>query len=331
MSVKARRAAPSDLPMMVELLLADAERRRSHDPALWPIADDAREKIAEAVTFALTAEKQPFRQNWFVADSGDGLVGILHSMLLPVPPIYAGMSGAPGLLLPESFVTRDAPAGTLEALLEIAEADLRAAGAKLLLASFVCGDEWRQAYQNRGYDPLTLYLSRSGLERSPMVADVRPASEADIGGIVARSAEHRAILDELDSFWSPHAEADARFESWMRKSLTFEDRDILVSASPDVLEGYVIAQPASRLNFPPAHDISATGVIDDFFHRQFADPDVITGGASGAAALFQAAETSFAVRGIETAFVVCPAAWASKRAVLANAGYETAMIWMIKR
>jgi len=161
--------------------------------------------------------------------------------------------------------------------------------------------------------------------------DVRAASEEDIEGIVARSAEHRSILNELDEFWTPHPEANPRFENWMKKSLSFNDRDMLVTGPPDALEGYAIAQPASRLHFPPAHDISATGVIDDFFHRQYADPAHVHGGGAATQALLRAAEASFAGRGITTAFVVCPAGWTSKIAVLKDAGYKTAMAWMIKR
>ncbi|MGL4237924.1 hypothetical protein [Tabrizicola sp.] len=323
-------AALPDVPAMVDLLMQDAERRQAHDPALWPLLDDAREKIVEAVTFALTAEKQPFRQSWLVAESDGGLVGLVHTVRVPVPPIYAGERGDPGLLMPEAFVAEDAPDGTLEALVDAGEADLRASGARLLLASFVCGDEWRGAFRARGYEPVTLYLSKSGLDGGSHFAGVRTATDEDIGGIVARSAEHRAILRELDMFWTIHPEADARFGSWMRKSLTLTDRDMLVSAPREDLDGYVIAQPASRLHFPPAHDICATGVIDDFFHRQFADPARMEE-SDAAAALLQAAEASFAPRGIRTAFLVCPAAWASKVAVLENAGYRTAMVWMIKR
>lgn len=178
---------------------------------------------------------------------------------------------------------------------------------------------------------MTLYLSKSGLEDTVESSDVRRASEDDVEGIVIRSAEHRAILSELDEFWTTHAEANARFGSWMRKSLTLQDRDMLVAGSAGTLDGYVIAQPASRLHFPPAHDISATGVIDDFFHREYANPTQRQEGAAAASALLQAAEASFAARGVTTAFVVCPAAWISKIAVLEEAGYRTAMVWMVKR
>ncbi len=326
-----RTATFPDVPSMVELLIQDARRREAHNAALWRLAVNAREKIEEAVTFALTAGKQPSRQNWLVAEADGKLVGIVHSLLLPVPPIYAGKWGEPGLLMPETFVAQDAPPGTSEALIETAEADLGAAGAKLFLASFVCGQNEHAAFRGRGYEPLTLYLSKSDFETVSEPADVRAASEEDIEEIVALSAEHRAILHELDVFWTPHPEANPRFESWMKKSLSFKDREMLVAGPPEALEGYVIAQPASRLHFPPSHDISATGAIDDFFHRQYADPALVHGGGKAAQALLQVAEASFAGRGITTAFVVCPAAWTSKITLLENAGYKTAMIWMIKR
>lgn len=331
MTAGIRAATLHDLPSMTELLMQDAERRRAHDPALWALAKDARRKVADAVTFALTAENQPFRQKWLVAEAGGRPVGVIHSMRLPVPPIYAGKWGDPGLLMPETFVTHDAPAGTPEALIDAAEADLRASGATLLLSSFVCGDAWNASFRGRGYEPLTLYMSKSGLERASQPAGVRAATERDIDGIVARSAENRAVLGELDAFWTPHPEADARFGSWMKKSLALADRDMLVSGPRDAVEGYVVAQPASRLHFPPAHDISAIGAIDDFFHRQYADPTRWPEGGGSARALLQAAEASFVARGITTAFVVCPAAWASKIALLEEAGYGTAMVWMIKR
>lgn len=331
MTAGIRAATLHDLPSLADLLMQDAERRRAHDPALWAPADDARRKVADAVTFALTAEKQPFRQRWLVAEADGKLVGIIHTVRLPVPPIYAGKWGDPGLLMPETFVARDAPAGTPEALVDAAEADLRASGASLLLSSFVCGDAWSAAFRGRGYEPLTLYLSKSGLKSASQPAGVRTATDRDIGGIVARSAENRSVLRELDVFWTPHPEADARFGSWMKKSLMLPDRDMLVSGPRDALDGYVVAQPASRLHFPPAHDISAIGAVDDFFHRQYADPTRLLDGGASARALLQAAEAAFVARGIMTAFVVCPAAWTSKVALLDDAGYKTAMVWMIKR
>jgi hypothetical protein len=100
---------------------------------------------------------------------------------------------------------------------------------------------------------------------------------------------------------------------------------------PETLKGYVIAQPASRLHFPPAHIITGTGVIDDFYHSDFADPDTLANEGGGAMALLRAAEEAFAGRGTGAAFVVCPAGWRSKIELLEAAGYGTAMVWSIKR
>lgn len=326
-----RAATISDLPRMVDLLLEDAKQRHAFDPTLWAIADNASDKVEAAVKFALEADKQPFRQKWLVAEGDDGLVGLTHSMMLPVPPIYAGKWGDPGLLLPDCFVAEDAPSGTVEALVEAAEADLRHAGAELLLASFVSGDDWRSCFAGRGYEPLTLYLAKVGFEDTAASGDVGPASEDDLPGIVARSAENRTILAELDEFWTPHAEAYGRFWNWMKRCLTLKDRDMLVVGSPDNLDGYVIAQPASRLHFPPAHDITATGMIDDYYHPEYSNPSRTQNGGTAATALLYAAEAALAGRGAKATMIVCPAAWHSKISVLENAGYQTAMVWMMKR
>lgn len=332
MTAEIRTAAPADLPSMIDLLVQDAGRRQAHDPGLWRIAGDARQKVADAVAFAIAAENQPFRQQWLVAEQGGKLVGLAHTLRLPVPPIYAGEWGDPGLLQPETFVTDDASEGTLGALIDAAEDDLRASGASLLLASVICGDELISALRQKGYEPLTLYLSKSALAPAPAPArhSVRLAKESDIDGIVTRSAENRSVLHDLNPFWKPHPDADARFGNWMKKSLALTDRDMLLSGPEGTVTGYAVAQPASRLHFPPAQDISATGFIDDYFHRQFADP-FGTAEDGEAMALLLSAESALAARGIGTTLVVCPAAWASKIALLESMGYKTAMVWMIRR
>lgn len=106
---------------------------------------------------------------------------------------------------------------------------------------------------------------------------------------------------------------------------------MLVMGPSKDLTGYVIAQPASRLHFPPAHDITGTGVIDDYYHPELADPAVLIENGEGATVLLRAAEAAFADRGMGAAFVVCPAEWRSKTEMLEAAGYEIAMVWSIKR
>ncbi len=331
MSTTIRPATTEDIPAMVELLLADARERRAEDALLWDMADDAASQVEKAVTFALTAEAQPFRQFWQVAADRGQIVGVVHSMLLPVPPIYAGADGKPGLILPDSFAVADAPEGAVEALVEAAQAVLREAGARIFLSSFVTGPDWRAAFVAEGYEPLTLYFSRSDLGDAGRPSDVRPARETDVPGIVARSAENRSVLFGIDPFWAIHPEADARFDAWMRRSLTLPDRDMLVMGAAENLEGYVIAQPASRLHFPPAHDITGTGVIDDFYHPDLAEPNALANEGAGSMALLRAAEAALAERGTGVTFVVCPAAWRSKIELLEAGGYETAMVWSIKR
>lgn len=331
MSLAVRNATPSDIPRLIELLLLDAEERRDVDPILWKMAEDAPAEIAKALTFALTSEQQPFRQIWQVFEHLGTITGVIHSMLLPVPPIYAGKQGEPGLILPDSAVVPGAPDGTVNALTTAAERALTNAGAKILLSTHVTGKPWREVFRDRGYDPLTLYLSRTDLGGSRRPSTIRRADGADVPGIVTRAAENKRILFKIDGFWERHPEADIRFAAWMNRSLTLKDRDMLVMGPSDDLTGYVIAQPASRLHFPPAHDITGTGVIDDYYHPDLADSAVLAEDGEGATVLLRAAEAAFAGRGVDAAFVVCPAEWRSKREMLEAAGYKTAMVWSIRR
>ncbi len=333
MSDLVRVARPTDIPTMVELLKRDADRRHACNPSLWPLARDAPARIAEALAAALGEAPQPSRQTWLVAESAGRPVGLAHVLHVPVPPIYLGADGPPGLVMPEIALAPDAPGTTLQALADAAERALREEGARILLASQVgdppCAPQWSAAFEARGYAPLTVYLSRSGLASEPP-AGPRPAGAADLPGIVARSAEHREILETLHPFWRRHPEADPRFEAWMRRSLALADRDMRVGGAAGALDGYLVAQPASRLHFPPAHDISGIGVIDDFHHRELADPETPADGGGGALALLRAGEAAFAARGVDTAVVVCPAAWRSKLSLLREAGYRTAMVWSIR-
>ena len=59
-----RPATPDDIPRLVELLMLDAGERHAQDAILWKLADDASAQIEKALTFALTAEQQPFQQIW---------------------------------------------------------------------------------------------------------------------------------------------------------------------------------------------------------------------------------------------------------------------------
>lgn len=325
-----RPAKPADLPRMTELLQAEARRREAADPAFWSLPGDARERVEGALRADLEAAGAPERRIWLLAEAVGRPVGLAQAMLLPVPPIYAAALGPPGLLLDDCFVTEAAPPGTAEALLAAAESALRAAGAESLLASCPVTSPWRAVCAGQGYAPITLYLRKAGFEDRPLAAGVRPATPDDVPGIVAASAGRRQILVDLHRFWTPHPEADTRFDAWMRHSLTLTDREMFVSGPPGDLRGYVIAQPLAPLLLPAAHELEATGVLDDFHDLDFADPAQAAPDAASASALLSAAEAVFARRGFKSALVVCPAAWHSKAAVLEARGYRPAKLWMLK-
>jgi hypothetical protein len=316
---------------MADLLMLDAEQRQTLDATLWALKEDARDSVLAAVKGSMAAENPPFRQQWLVAEAEGAIVGLTHSILLPVPPIYAGLDGAPGLIMEDCFVAEAAPEGTAQALLAAAEDDLRGAGARVLLTSSVPGGDWCAVCQDQGYAPLTLYLSKNGLADGEMRTGVRKATEDDVPAIVKRSSEHRQILRDLDVFWEPHPEADTRFGNWMKRSLTLMDRDMFVAGENVAVDGYAISQPATPLHFPPAHEISATGVIDDFHHVALQYPTMIGDDEGLAMALFEDATAALRARGNAACLVVCPAAWSSKIALLEKAGFETALIWLIKR
>jgi len=326
-----RPAELADLDQVADLLLADAEERHTVDPGLWKLDRAAREKTISTIQMAMQAEKPPFRQQWLIAEAGGRLAGVTHSILLPVPPIYAGELGLPGLIMEDCFIAPGAPAETRDDLLKAAETDLIGAGALILLASSVAGGLWEAEFFRQGYAPLTTYFAKTGLIRETTSAHVRQATEDDVPGIVAASAVHRRILDDLHHlFWKPHADADTRFGAWMKRSLTLKDRDMFVSDEEDGIRGYAISHPATPLHFPTPHDISGIGVIDDFFHEATEDPRKFGETEPRAAALFSAAEAARARRGNHSVLVVCPANWRSKIEMLEQQGYRNAITWHIK-
>ncbi|TDT77906.1 hypothetical protein BDE40_1207 [Litoreibacter halocynthiae] len=330
MPVKIRPAELADIDAMGELLVQDGKQRQATDPILWTLAPVALEKVTSTIKAAMENTSPPFRQQWLLAEDGDTVVGLTHTILLPVPPIYAGEFGPPGLIMEDCFVTDGAPADTAKALLEAAEADLVEAGAIILLGSSASGGAWERLYRAADYTPLTLYFAKTGLTDAPASEDVREAVADDVEAIVASSAVNRQVLYDLNDFWKPHPDADARFGAWMARSLTLADRDMFVSEAEGDFEGYVISQPASALHFPSAHDVTGIGFIDDYFHTDYENPDSLEEDGPAAAALLHAAEAALKARGNRAALIVCPAAWSSKISLLQNLGYETAITWFIK-
>lgn len=331
MTLNIRPAETGDLDQIAALMVADAQVREGLRPGLWRLAPDALQKTRSTISKAMEAEAPPFRQQWLVGEDAGALVAVTHAILLPVPPIYAGEFGPPGLIMEDCHVAGTAPAGTHEAMLAAAEADLREAGAEVLLGSSVEGGAWESVFAANGYVPLTMYYAKTGLRSARPLADVHPAKAEDVPSIVISSAVHRSILDGLHArFWTPHPQADDRFDAWMQRSLTLTDRDMFVSKRADGFGGYAISHPATPLHFPTPHDISGVGVIDDFFHTFLTNPEELGVGVAEASALFEAAEAAREGRGNHSVLVVCPAAWPSKRALLEQAGYSNAITWHIK-
>jgi hypothetical protein len=332
MAASIRAAAAYDLPGIVALLTREAQPRAASDPALWHLAADTPMRIERAVGETLTGARESAREFWLVAESAGQLVGVTHAMLVPVPPIYDVAASSPGLILDDCFTLETAPYGTAEALLGATEATLRLAGASTLIASCPALSPMRTIYERQDYQPVTLYLAKHRPSADSLPPSVRPAKPADVPGIVTLSAAHRQRLAELNErFWRIHPDADRRFDAWMRRSLTLGDRDMFVSAGPGDVCGYIIAQPCAPLLAPIMNDPAKIGVVDDYYDGDFATVSATTGGHASATGLLVAAEIAFARRGIESALVVCPAAWISKRAVLAHNGYRTAKLWMLKR
>ncbi|MEM8730726.1 MAG: hypothetical protein AAGF79_12485 [Pseudomonadota bacterium] len=326
MSLSLRPVEPADVPAVAPVLVAEAQRRAGLNGRLWAVSAVAAQRTETALRAALDAG-HPVRQFWQLAEVAGQLGGLGHAMRLPVPPIYKGAFGAPGLILADSLVTAQAPPETAAALMGALEADLRSDGAELIVAAALPGGPWHGAIGSAGYKDLTLYYSKHLDAPVPAPATVRPAGPQDIAGIVSASARNRAILEALNPFWDRHPEADARFESWMCKSLTLSDRDMMVPRVGGQRTGYAIAQPAGPLHVPPAHESAHIGFLDDFYHDAFADPEALSADSSDARDLLTAAESAFVARGYKTTLVVCPDAWSSKRTLLETAGYAPALIW----
>lgn len=331
MTITIRPAGLHDLDQISDLLLADAKIRCAFEPGLWKLDSAPREKIGSVVKASMEAKKPAFREQWLVAEIGGDIVGVTHSILLPIPPIYAGELGPPGLIMEDCFIQADAPPETRTGLFRAAEAELVKAGARILLASGVAGGDWENEYMRHGFEPLTLYFAKTGLSEARAFNHVRSAIEDDVPNIVTLSAVNRRTLKDLHPiFWKPHADADSRFGSWMNLSLTFNDRDMFVLETEGKLQGYAISQPATPLHFPSPHDISAIGVIDDYFHEELEDFEEPSPGSDKAVALLEAAEAARGRRGNTSVMVVCPACWRSKIALLEQSGYRKAITWFMK-
>ncbi|MCC1493008.1 GNAT family N-acetyltransferase [Cognatishimia sp. F0-27] len=331
MAMTIRPATRDDIPVLVPLLTEDVRQREALDGALWSAAADAGVRIEANLRTALHPDGSPVRHFWLVAErqGAEGkILGVAHAILLPVPPIYAGEQGMPGLIMEDCAIAQGVGGDVRMALLDAVEVALADAGARIILGSSVPAGAWAVDMGRRGYAALTHYYPKEMSDLSAPGIDVRHARESDVPGLVRASAENRETLFAIDAFWKPHPDADARFGAWMTKSLTLPDRDMFVADKGD---GYSIAQPATALHLPAGHEISATGIIDDWYHAEMHDAQALANQGAASSALLRAAERALQTRNMRVAMVVCPAGWRSKRAVLERAGYHKALTWWIKR
>ncbi|MCF6444854.1 hypothetical protein [Nereida sp. MMG025] len=137
-----RSAEIADIPALAALMVADAQRRAASGDVLWAVRADAADAVAAELTRAMMQEGGPIRHAWMVAHHNDVILGVVHSILLPVPPIYAGRFGPPGLVMQDSTVADGCDDTLQHALFAAAEADLIDAGARYLLASGAEGGDW---------------------------------------------------------------------------------------------------------------------------------------------------------------------------------------------
>lgn len=310
-TITTRQAGAADTPILIPLVLAAAQARAELEPELWPLHPQAGDRVREAVERDFT---QPERFAWFLAEQAGEAVGVIRAGLYPAPPVYqsllAGLSG-------DDFYATVPEA--LAPLLSAAEAFLEAGQAAVLAAACPAREADKlQLLQERGYVLLTLWMIQSVDTSAHLPSTVRPATEADLPALVRLNRDAQEGKRQASPrFWTPHPDAPARFEGWMRHSLTLPDRELLVNDAGEGVGGFVIAQPTS---LPPAHDPARVGTLDDLH----ADDGGIF------STLLSAADHACVSQGRKTVQAICPAAWTERAEALEAAGFRTANLWMLR-
>lgn len=300
-----------DVGQLVPLLLAAAQQRRELAPDLWAPHPDAEARVRARLERELA---QPERFAWLLAERGGKAVGVVSAGLFPAPPVYqsllAGLSG-------DELYAADPE--VLAALLDGAETFVWEGGAAVLVTACPTRASERLAHLTaRGYRPLTFWMTRSVDPQATRPPSVRPATEADLPALVRLNAAAQEGKRRANPrFWTPHPDAPARFESWMRHSLTRPDRDVLVHEGPNGVDGFVVPQPTG---LSPAHDAAGVGTLDDLAAADWAT----------FSPLLEGAHHALAVRGVRTVQAICPTGWPERRAALDAAGFRTANLWLLK-
>lgn len=313
-TITTRRAGAADIPILIPLVLAAAQARAELEPGLWPLHPQAQDRVRAALEREFT---QPERFAWFLAERAGEAVGVIKAGLYPAPPVYqsllAGLTG-------DNFSATVPEA--LAPLLSAAEAFLGAGQAAVLTATCPARETDKlQLLQERGYAPLTLWMTCPVDVAAHLPPTARPATGADLPALVRLNRDGQESKRQANPrFWTPHPDAPARFGGWMRHALTLPDRDLLVNDANDAGEGangFVIAQPTG---LPPAHDPAPVGTLDDLHADDWATFST----------LLEAAHQAFDKRGQQTVQAICPAAWAERAAALRAAGFRTVNLWLLK-
>jgi hypothetical protein len=299
------------MPILIPLVLAAAQARAELEPELWPLHPQAQDRVREALERDFT---QPERFAWFLAEQAGEAVGVIKASLYPAPPVYqsllAGLTGDDfSATVPEA----------LPPLLSAAEAFLEAEQAAVFAAACPARETDKlQLLEERGYVPLTLWMIQSVDTSAHLPSTVRPATEADLPALVRLNRDAQEGKHQANSrFWTPHPDAPARFEGWMRHALTLPDRDLLVNDAGESISGFIIAQPTG---LPPAHDPVHVGTLDDLHTDDWGTLPT----------LLQAAHQAFDRRGKQTIQAICPAAWTERADALQASGFRTANLWLLR-
>lgn len=329
MTIRSRAATPADIPAIIQLALFDADARGALDLRLWAPAPDQATRIETGLRTALS---QPDGLvGWRVLEIGGSVVGASRFAVIPSPPVYDLGAGRAGIILDDTYVVVDAPAQALDVLAADVEAEAQRRGAVVIVAACPAKrDVARRAFERRGYETVTLYMARHGLSGVEAAA-ARRAVEEDIPQIVALNRASQEYRQKLSPrFWKAHPDASARFESWMTESLKSIDRQIFVDGPAETLAGFIVAQSMGVVHLPLACASSHIGLVDDFCALEF-DPFGSGSPSTGEASrLLAAAENAFRRQGKESAMVICPAGWTSKRDLLIAHGYEIGNVWLLK-
>ena len=312
-----RIANELDFKQTTHFALQNAKRRNLTNSDFWKLADDAKQQLERHHEFALKEGVL------LVSQASDVLTGFALIWIYPAPLVYDLGDKLAGLI--EDFFAPDIK--TADELMNAALERIKIRNG--CVAALDTPASWTDRHELASrFDllPASEYWVKTNLEQHAKNA-VRQATEADFSSIVEFNAHAQKRKQESNSrFWKIHPDAPARFEAWMRHSLTLADRSIFVAEDS---RGFIVAQPTRLL---PGHRTSdLIGCIDDFWSEDFGySLEIHNDNYEIGTCLLQAAESDFYARGARTSLVITTSAWKSKNQLLKANGYHPAYFWSVK-